>query len=112
MKTWPSLAATCLLASAVAQANDFPTSARVEYVLKCMNEHGGQRYETLYKCSCSLDKLATQISYDEFAEAQTYLYLRRTPGERGSVFRDPPQADTLRDKLVSAKQNAKASCFL
>lgn len=112
MKTWLSLPALCLLAATPVQANDFPTTARVEYVLKCMHEHGGQGYDTLYKCSCSVDKLAAQISYQEYTEAETYVQLRSTPGERGGVFRDPPQAGQLRDRLADTKLSAESACFL
>lgn len=31
----------------VSSANDFPTQARVEFVLECMGQHGGQSYDTL-----------------------------------------------------------------
>ena len=112
MKVWFSLTPLCLLAAAPLQANDFPTTARVEYVLKCMNEHGGQSYDTLYKCSCSLDKLAAQMTYQEYTEAETYAQLRSTPGERGGVFRDPPQAGRLRDRLATTKLTADRACFL
>jgi len=38
-------------------ANDYPTSARVEYVQDCIGRHGG-KLEDLYKCSCVIDRLA------------------------------------------------------
>src|SRR5689334_20934126 len=45
------------------QAHDFPTSSRVEYVLECMQKHEG-KYEYLYKCSCAIDHIAKDITYD------------------------------------------------
>ena len=92
-------------------ANDFPTLARVEYVLECMQKQGGQNYDNLYKCACEVDVIAGVFVYDEFSEAYTFERLRRTPGERGSVFRDPPRSKALRNKLKSAREQAKKSCF-
>lgn len=96
---------------APAESNDFPTQARVEYVLQCMQEHGGQNYDNLYHCVCSADKIAGKMSYEEFGQAQTFTYLFNTPGERGAEFRDPPQSDKLRKKLKEAKTEAAAACF-
>lgn len=103
-----------LLASlpGVCSANDFPTQARVEFVLGCMNEQGAQSYDTLYPCVCVIDRIADAMSYAEFAEAQVFRQLRSTPGERGGVFRDPEQAETLTEKLDAAIENAERRCFV
>jgi hypothetical protein len=95
-----------------ALGNDFPTLARVEYVLGCMNQIGNQNYDTLYQCVCSADKIAERLSFDDYSEAQTFTMLRSTPGEKGGVFRDPPQAEELREALADAQDYARASCFL
>lgn len=92
--------------------NDFPTQARVEFVLGCMEELGGQSYDTLYRCVCLIDKIAESMSYEEFAEAQVFSQLRSTPGERGGVFRDPEQARSLTDKLNAATARGRAACFV
>lgn len=91
--------------------NDFPTLARVEYVMQCMLEHGGQNYDNLYHCACAADVLATKLSYEEFAQAQAFTYLYNTPGERGGEFRDPPQSSELRTRLKEAKALAQSTCF-
>lgn len=96
----------------VCAANDFPTQARVEFVLACMNERGGQSYDTLYPCVCVIDKIAENMSYEEFAEAQVFWQLRSTPGERGGVFRDPEQAESLTAKLEAAIERAERSCVV
>jgi hypothetical protein len=101
-----------LLLPAVTLANDFPTQARVEFVLGCMNERGGQSYDTLYKCVCLVDAIADEMSYDEFAQAQVFSQLRSTPGERGGVFRDPDQARTLVEKLAGVVERGKARCLI
>ena len=101
-----------LLLPVVALANDFPTQARVEFVLGCMDQQGGQSYDTLYKCVCLVDAIAAEMSYDEFAEAQVFSQLRSTPGERGGVFRDPDRAKSLVAKLNAAIEHGKAKCFI
>lgn len=101
-----------LLFPGVTLANDFPTQARVEFVLACMNEQGGQSYDTLYKCVCLIDAIATEMSHNEFAEAQVFSQLRSTAGERGGVFRDPALAQSLIAKLEAAVEHGKARCFI
>ncbi len=100
------------LVTSSAFGNDFPTLARVEYVLACMYQNGNQNYDTLYQCSCSADKIAERLSFEDYSEAQTFTMLRRTPGEKGGVFRDPPRARELREALADAESYARASCFL
>jgi hypothetical protein len=101
-----------LLVPGVALANDFPTQTRVEFVLGCMNEQGGQSYDTLYKCVCLVDRVAAEMSHSEFVEAQVFSQLRSTAGERGGVFRDPDQARSLIEKLEAAIERGKAHCFV
>ncbi len=95
------------------QTNDFPTQDRVEFFLECVAQHGGEfRYEVVYPCICSVDKLASKITYQEYTEAKTFTYLRSTPGEKGGIFRDPPKAKQLRKQLKEAKKYAEQSCFV
>ena len=101
-----------LLLPSVGAANDFPTQARVEFVLGCMNEQGGQSYDNLYKCVCVVDAIAGEMSHEEFAQAQVFSQLRSTAGERGGVFRDPPQARALVDQLAAALERARAQCYV
>lgn len=107
----PSDAASPSVGAAPENRNDFPTLARVEYVLQCMLEHGGQNYDNLYHCVCAADTLASRLSYEEFAQAQTFSYLYNMPGERGGEFRDPPQSKELRSRLKEAKALAQTTCF-
>lgn len=93
-------------------ANDFPTQARVEYVLRCMDYRGGQNYENLYSCVCVIDKIAETIEYDEYSEAEVFTQLFSTPGERGGVFRDPDRARLLVKKLKGVTEVAEKSCFV
>jgi len=101
-----------LLSATAYAANDFPTQARVEFVLGCMNEQGGQNYDNLYKCVCVIDAIAGEMSHEEFTQAQVFSQLKSTAGERGGVFRDPDQARTLVDKLTAVLERAKTQCFV
>ncbi len=95
----------------VKAANDFPTLTRVEYVLSCMQEKGGKNYDNLYHCVCAVDKIAEKMSHEEFLQAETFETNKNLAGERGGVFRDPPQSKALRDKLKTVSDEAIAACF-
>ncbi|SMF95564.1 hypothetical protein SAMN02949497_2929 [Methylomagnum ishizawai] len=95
---------------AAAPVNDFPTQARVEYVMQCMAERGGQNLDNLYHCVCAVDKIAGRLNYQDYSEALTFTYLFDTPGEKGGEFRDPPKSKELRDRLKAAKKEAEG-CF-
>lgn len=107
------LVAVAALTPPCAQANtavnDFPTLARVEYVLRCMDYHGGQVYENMYSCVCSIDRIAAEFSYDEFLKAEVLAQLRTTPGERGGLFRDGGKE--LVAKYLDVTEAAEESCF-
>jgi len=77
-----------------------------------MDSNGGQKYETLYSCTCIIDKIADKIAYDEFVEAEVFLQLSSTPGERGGVFRDPDQAGLLVRKINDLTEAAEKSCLM
>lgn len=111
LKKVASLFVVAYLSMAAAQANDFSTLERVEYVLGCMDAKGKEDYNTMYQCSCMIDKIAQRFTAAEYAEAQTYAMLRRTPGERGAVFRDPPRAKATRQKLKEVSEAAKKACL-
>lgn len=92
--------------------NGYPTLARVEYVLQCMEKNGGQNLDVLYPCVCSIDKIATQLRYEDFTEAQTFTAMREAPGETAGLFRDPPRAKELRKQLEDAETLARKNCFV
>ena len=96
-----------------AVANDFPTQARVEYVLSCMGEHGGQSYDTLYACVCIIDKIADRMPYREYTAAETLSFLFSTPGERGGIFRDAAPQSRKRIKALRAlREEAESGCLV
>ena len=106
------VAAACLAFPGLSQSNDYPTQARVEYVLQCMSKHGGANYDTLYPCVCSIDKIAAALPYDQYVESETFSYMIRTPGERGGAFRDAPGARKMVKNYKNLIKTAESSCFV
>jgi hypothetical protein len=103
------------LASPVAHGagmEGYSTVLRVEYVLECMSDREGSRYEMMNKCSCVLDRLGALYSAAEFVDAWTTSKAISIAGERGAALRDNEQvkqeARTFRDSV----EQAEADCFL
>ena len=110
----PALTALCwcaLPAHSDPLPNDYPTTARVEFVQDCMGRHGG-KLETLYKCSCVIDKLAEKLSYDDYVEAATFAHYSTLPGEGGGIFRDPDRAKERAKLYRTLEANAYKACGL
>lgn len=91
--------------------HDYPTSARVEYVQECMSRNGGELAH-LYKCSCVIDRIASELAYDDFVEWGTFARYASLAGERAGVFRDSDEAreDAKRYRAVEAE--AHKACGL
>ena len=95
----------------VAQAHDFPTSGRVEYVLECMQKHEG-KYEYLYKCSCVIDRIAKEMPYEEYVTMSTALRNQTLAGERGALFRDPVPVKDMASKYRALQASADKACYV
>ncbi len=106
------LAFAAAAASADAAGNDFPTVNRVEYVQECMRGHPGSRYEMLYKCSCTLDRIAAEIRYDEYVELWTAANAVSIGGERGAQLRDAKVSQDMAKKFRTIEGKAQKDCFL
>ncbi|MFO7306159.1 MAG: hypothetical protein C0P74_011640 [Gammaproteobacteria bacterium] len=106
-----SLLCSVALAAAAADppTNDFPTSARVEYVYRCMTQSGGE-LSTLYQCSCVIDEIAKQFSYDEYVEASTFSNYSSLAGERGALFRDPEEGRKKAKHFEDVQRAARKRC--
>lgn len=83
--TWVATAVMAAAGPAVAQdatstANDFPTSARADYVFACMQVNGQSR-EALDKCSCSVDVIASIIPYAEYEAVETIISIYKRGGK-------------------------------
>lgn len=101
-----------LAAPLSAVAADYPTLDRVDAVLTCMQQNGGQNIDNLQRCSCEIDMLMQQVDYDTFTEARTYEIYKQMPGDKGGIFRDNPRAKELIDKLNAARAEAEKRCFV
>ena len=103
------LAVVPLLARA---ENTYPTLERVNYVLDCMDRHGGPRIEHLTSCSCEIDEIADKVTLDEFTDANIYVQNKDTPGDKGAVFHDMKFAKDAFDKLEDSRKAAEKVCWV
>ena len=109
-----SAAAACALLSVAttpAAAHDYPTADRVVYVQECMKQNPGHHYEMLNKCSCVLDKLASQISFDDFTTMSTATNANSMGGERGNSIRDVEVMQVEIKRFRELQAAARKSCF-
>jgi hypothetical protein len=90
--------------------NDYPTSARVDYVFGCMKANGETQH-SLEQCSCSIDIVASILPYDRYVTAETALRMAQVPGNLGGEFRSTGQAKTAVDDLRRAQAEAEVRCF-
>lgn len=89
---------------------DYPTVAIADYVFGCMASNGQTR-EALEKCSCSIDVIASILSYDDYVEAETFAQMRQLAGEKGSLFRSGAMAKNAVSALKRAQAEAEVRCF-
>lgn len=111
MMTGRLLLAILVLMPVAAVAGDYPTAARADYVLGCMASNGNTRL-ALEKCSCAIDAIAEQLPFTRYEEAETALRMQAAPlGERGAIFRDPPEIRRVLEELRQAQAEATLRCF-
>ena len=91
--------------------HDYPTSARVEYVQECMLKNGVE-LANLYKCSCAIDRIAKDLSYDDFVEWGTFVRNVSLAGEKGGIFRDSDQARDKAKRYRDLEAEAYGACGL
>jgi hypothetical protein len=103
------LAATVVVARAE-DVNDYPTSARAEYVYGCMKANGETR-QAIEQCSCSVDVIASIIPYDRYVTAETVLSMAQVQGNLGAQFRTSEQASNALNDLRRAQAEAEVRCF-
>jgi hypothetical protein len=108
------VASTTLLVTAViahAEAvNDYPTSARAEYVFGCLKANGETR-DAIDRCSCSIDVIASLLPYDRYVTAETVLSMSQVRGNLGGQFRTSAQAASAVNDLRRAQAEAEVRCF-
>ena len=96
----------------IAHANDFPTQARVEFVLACMRESKAPQEEAMYKCSCAIDAIAEKVDYNTWVDLSTVANATPIAGERGGVLRDLPGGRKMIASYRELQDSAKKRCFL
>ncbi len=95
-----------------ALAYDYPTADRVTYVEECMRQHPGSSYEMLNKCSCVIDRLAREISHDDFVTMSTASNANTIGGERGNIIRDTQAMQDQIKRFRALQSVAKKGCFI
>jgi hypothetical protein len=89
---------------------DYPTVAVVDYVLGCMRSNGQTR-ETLERCSCSIDVIASIMPYARYESAETFKRMSQTTGEASGLFRESAAAKAVGAELRRAQAEAEIRCF-
>ena len=90
--------------------NDYPTAARADYVFGCMAANG-QTQQSLERCSCSIDVIASVIPYERYVQAETVLRISQTPGQRSEIMRSTGALRDLVADLRRAQVEAEVQCF-
>jgi hypothetical protein len=98
------------LPAAAQSFNDYPTSARADYVYACMKVNGETR-QALEKCSCSIDIIASILPYERYVSAETFMSMGQVVGEGGAIFRQSEPAKRATDELRRAEAEAEVRCF-
>ncbi len=102
-----------LLPAGTGRANDYPTEVVADYVLACMAANNNTA-QALRQCACSIDVVASLLSYQDYSMAETVLRMRqvRGGGEKMALFRETPFAKQTIDRLRRAQVEAEVRCFL
>ncbi|MBR0754784.1 hypothetical protein JQ604_21575 [Bradyrhizobium jicamae] len=98
------------VAARAQEFNDYPTSARAEYVFGCMKANGDSR-QSIMQCSCSIDVVASLIPYERYVTAETVLSMSQVRSDLGSPFRTSEQASNALNDLRRAQAEAEVRCF-
>lgn len=93
-----------------AEVNDYPTSARAEYVFGCMKANGETR-QSINQCSCSIDVVASLVPYDRYITAETSLSMSQVRGNLSAQFRTSEQATSAINDVRRAQAEAEVRCF-
>jgi len=104
--------AAIAVAAFPAKANDFPTTARVEFVIECIKDSKRPVNEMVYKCSCAIDNIASKVNYDKWVDLTTIALGISIAGERGGVVRDMKDGRKLAAQWRELQAQAKKACFI
>jgi hypothetical protein len=112
MRAHAAIVLALLTNPAAAEANDYPTAARVDFVIGCMAANNNT-HEAMLKCSCAIDAIAGLMPYSEYEKAETALSMQAGSlgGDRVGLFREPPQMKALIEDLRRSQAEANLQCF-
>lgn len=96
--------------AAAAELNDYPTSARAEYVFGCMKANGETR-QSIGQCACSADVVASLVPYERYIAAETALSMSQVRGNLSAQFRSSEQATAAINEVRRAQAEAEVRCF-
>ncbi|WP_224008040.1 hypothetical protein [Aureimonas sp. SA4125] len=88
----------------------YPTTATADYVFGCMQANGNTP-QSLERCACSFDVVASIVPYDIYVEASTFLSMGQVSGEKGSLFRGSVESNRVIGDLRRAQAEAEIRCF-
>lgn len=92
------------------KTKNIPTNEKVEYVFACMQgNEDSQAY--IVKCSCSIDYIDEQMTYEEYVEAETIMSLRQIYGEKSLLFKNTPNAMEITSNMQNILAEAEMECF-
>ena len=101
---------TMAVATHAEEINDYPTSARVEYVFGCLKANGETR-QAIEQCSCSIDIVGSLLPYQRYVTAETVLSMSQVRSTLGAEFRSSEQAASALNDLRRAQAEAEVRCF-
>ena len=92
------------------KTKNIPTNEKVEYVFACMQgNEDSQAYLT--KCSCSIDYIDEQMTYEDYVQAETIMSLRQIYGEKSLLFKNTPNAMEITSNMQNILAEAEMECF-
>lgn len=95
--------------TATAAGNDYPTSARADYVFGCMAVNG-QSQEMLDRCSCAIDVVASILPYKDYVAAETVLRMQQEKSFLAMEFKTAAAKQIVR-RLREAEAEGEMRCF-
>ena len=92
------------------KTKNIQTNEKVEYVFACMQgNEDSQAY--IVKCSCSIDYIDEQMTYEEYVNAETIMSLRQIYGEKSLMFKNTPNAMEIYSNMQNILAEAEMECF-
>src|SRR5450631_1586674 len=72
----------------------------------------GTTHEMVYKCSCVIDAIAKDMSYEDYVDTSTAANAFTIGGQIGESVRDSETIKKMAARFREAQANAKKACFV